>query len=454
MKRPANVGRRGLLSWRLVLPLLIFSGPALWTARAQLPPIAPRSVSGQFVIVGGASFSPGFHSPVPTNSGLVELNPMLLPVSCERIKQCLLRELGAEPAWQGKILLYLRPALRNDPGIAVSSERFQNKWQYRVELPTPVDRVLYVRGIVQALLIEMANRTPAAPGTEPPTWLIEGLTRNILSSREAEVILSPPESGKGNVAISPMHISQVKNSPFRASHDVVRRTRALTFEELSWPVSGATAGYSHDQYVSSAHLFVAGLLALPDGKACMRSMISRLPLHENWQLAFFSAFNQRFQTPLDVEKWWALQTVYLTGRDINKAWSAADSGAKLKEALQIHVRVHSSTHTLPGADIVSLQTALTTWEDKQLRTVLPRKARELEMVRLRVASNFVGIVEQYRMVLLGAVRDRQRAGLPFGIRKAAAQAEVSRRAAWELDRLDALLGLAMSANDISRVPAN
>ena len=80
-------------------------------------------------------------------------------VSCERIKQALMRELGATAPWRGTVYLVLYPARAPGDTITITSERFKGGWQYRVDFPDVVERSRYVRAIVQVLLLEVANRT-------------------------------------------------------------------------------------------------------------------------------------------------------------------------------------------------------------------------------------------------------------------------------------------------------
>jgi hypothetical protein len=78
---------------------------------------------------------------------------------------------------------------------------------------------------------------------------------------------------------------------------------------LSWPAAEQLVGERGELYRSSAQLFVHQLLNLPEGAACMRTMLEQLPLYYNWQFAFLHAFHELFPQPVDVEKWWSLQLV-------------------------------------------------------------------------------------------------------------------------------------------------
>src|ERR1035438_10299904 len=92
----------------------VFMGALLGLAE-DLPSSIPglitaRSHSGQFVVYAGRPAPP----PLPvanlaTNQNFVRLEPTLAAVSCERIKQLLMRELSASAPWRGHIYMVLHP---------------------------------------------------------------------------------------------------------------------------------------------------------------------------------------------------------------------------------------------------------------------------------------------------------------------------------------------------------
>ena len=92
--------------------LVVFCGRA--RAEFSLPDkILARSISGQFIVAGAQQISALAGSPaVVTNTDFVRLEPALLAVSAERIKQSLWRELDIEPnaPQGGEIFLALHPA--------------------------------------------------------------------------------------------------------------------------------------------------------------------------------------------------------------------------------------------------------------------------------------------------------------------------------------------------------
>ena len=81
--------------------------------------------------------SPLARSPlVATNTNFVRLEPALLAVSAERIKESLWRELEIKGQWRGQIYLVLHPARSLDRRC----HRFSRAFRRRLELPGPIAR--------------------------------------------------------------------------------------------------------------------------------------------------------------------------------------------------------------------------------------------------------------------------------------------------------------------------
>lgn len=400
--------------------------------------VSARSQSGQFVVYAGPAS--GSLPPVlalAKNEGFVQLEPRLVAVSCERMKQILLRELGATAPWRGTIYVVLRPARGASDTITITSDRFKNNWQYRVEVPDVVEQSRYVRTVVRTLLVEMANRTAQAHAAEVPTWLIEGLSQMLLASNEAEIILPPPRAGGGGVNVS---VTQVKGRKESLAQQVQKKLRGrtpVTFDELSWPTEEQLSGDAGDVYSGSAHLFVGELLRLPQGRAGLRTMLASLPQYYNWQVAFLNAFHPSFERPLDVEKWWALSRAQAGGHDAAQTWSREDSWQKLEQALHAAVEVRTGINELPLHTDVPLQTVIREWETVRQTQALNNSLRALELLRLRMAPEFAGLVQDYQQVIKTYLQQRDRGGSVLPFARKASRRRAMETASRQLDALDA-----------------
>jgi len=400
--------------------------------------VAARSQSGQFVVYAGRSS--GSVPPVlelAKSRGFVQLEPTLVTISCERIKQILLRELDATAPWRGTIYLVLYPARGAKDAVTVTSERFTGGWQYRLDMPDVMERTRYVRTIVQVLLAEMANRSAPARAAEVPLWLSEGFTQLLLDSNPDEIILAPPQESLHGVNVRATVVNARRASLQEQVQKKLRGRPALSFENLSWPAENQLSGPAGGLYSGSAQLFVGELLRLPDGRACLRTMLYRLPQHFNWQLAFLGAFRAHFERPLDAEKWWSLVRAETAARDPDQTWAPEESWRKLDQAIHASVQVRTGTNELPLHAEVPLQTIIQEWDKVRQTAALQNALRALGLIRLRIAPDFAGLVQDYYQSIDTYLQQRDSSGsiIPF-VRRASRRRAVE-NALRQLNALDA-----------------
>ena len=399
--------------------------------------VSARSHSGQFVVYAGRSSaypSPAFA--LATDQSFVRVEPTLATVSCERIKQALTRELGTTASWSGTVYLVLHPAQAPGDTITITSERFKDCWQYRVDFPDLVEQSRYVRVIVQVLLLEMANRTAQTRSSEIPAWLVEGLSQLLLTSSEVALTLSPPRPNANGISYTATVVNTRKESFREQARKQLHGHPPLTFESLSWPVEDPSSGDRGDLFRGSAQLFVGELLSLPDGRECLRAMLGQLPQHYNWQFAFLRAFNTFFERPLDVEKWWALSAAQASGRDLLQPWTLEESWQKLDQTIHPAAQVRTGTNEQPVHAEITLQTIIREWDPVRQTQALKATLRELEMLRLRIDQEFVGVAQDYCQTLDTYLQQRDHAGSILSTKKKAQRRAVE-AAVQQLDALDA-----------------
>ena len=329
----------------------------------------------------------------------------------------------------------VRPAENVGQNVTITSERFNNGWQYQVELPDPVDRARYVRALVQALLLEVANRDSSGRLAEVPLWLAEGMAQQLLASSEIEIILAPPHEVVNGLNVSMTRgVTRRRENPLEAARARLGGRQPLSFDELSWPGPGAASGDPGDVYSASAQMFVAELLRLKDGRACLQNMVTQLAQFYNWQFAFLRAFQAYFGRPLDVEKWWELSLASSTGRDTARMWPVEESWRKLDETLPIVLQVRSGTNA-PARETWTLQAIIREWPLDRQAQALTAKLFELDTVRAHVAQEVVMLAQEYCQALSAYLRNEHkvapisRFGKPTGLSRAAEDT---------IQRLDAL----------------
>jgi hypothetical protein len=456
---PSLKRRAGLTLERIHVQTLVFAALLFPAAtRAQTPlldaAITRTSLSGQFVVIG---VNPALRSPrlfvSATNAEFARLDPALLAVSAERVKQRLWRQLGIDSGSprRGRIFLALYPAVSLDENVAIIARPLAGKWIYRVELPDVVSRTRLVRALTGVVLLELANRdNSGVRSAEIPAWLIEGLAQQVLSEDPTSILSAPeklvpvavpsaPSKLEDRVPESRITINQRGVDALAKARAVLRDHPALTLDQLSWPDNAQLLGDDGGVYRASAQLFVNDLLALKDGAAHLRVMLQMLPRCYNWQIAFRAAFRADFPQPIDAEKWWALQNVSFDAHETGPLWTPAVSRARLDEILSVPVEMRSAPTSLPVHAAVSIQDIIRNLDFNRQAAVLQAKLRDLDLAHWRMAPQFVALTDAYRRVLAEYLGERN-GGAPVSGRvlKLPSGAPSRRSAADAVKKLDAL----------------
>jgi hypothetical protein len=375
----------------LVLPLCVWFGASLVSAQSAGQIVTASSYSGQFTareMRGRPSYAPSpvamrvpiagslaFLVTAPAASETAQpdkipLEPALLAVSCERMKELFLLELGMKDEWQGKIELIINSSLPEDRGPLLTGVHRPDGWSYELELPKTIQPRILVRAVIQTLLAELANRRAGSQSAEIPFWLVEGLSGHLQAYNVPTFIIRPNVQSAGYYKLGIEGLNAVRAG--------LRGHAPLTFQQLSWPEWSNVTGKDQAVYDSCAELFYESLLHLNDGQSCLRRMLEELPRHMNWQTSFLLAFHSHFARLLDVEKWWGLNCVSFTEADLTQPWTEQECWRKLQEALDVPVEVHFAPSRMPAKALVTLQEAILEWDTSDALPALQRAVRELQ----------------------------------------------------------------------------
>ncbi|MBX3745781.1 MAG: hypothetical protein KF833_10785 [Verrucomicrobiae bacterium] len=401
---PGRVPRTRPPFRRLLAHLGAFLVP--WIAAAADFPDTHTAISrsGQFVVSGPRTPQPTALSPSTPSDSFRELQAPTLAVSCERVKSEFLRLLQLPDLWRasggqaGKILVGIDPLRSTNAPLTVQVTPFKPGWQFLIALPSRTTEDRLVRILVQALVLELANRSSPSRVAEAPLWLVEGLTQSVLRSAPKNLVLQPHSRTDASFLMSG-RLDHVR--------DQLARHPPLSFHQLSQPDLDRMDERQWDLYAACAHLLVRELSHLPQGPHRLTDWIARLPDHWNWQSGFLEVYRPEFHSLLDVEKWWSLSLALFTGRNAAQAWSREFTLRKLDEALH-------PVGLLPGAgnqvSRVPLETIVRDWDFPRQSQVLRRFLQQIHAVRLHAPPDIAPLIFRYSDAVEEYLAARRQAG--------------------------------------------
>ncbi len=360
-------------------------------------PMILTSASQQFTVRGKPQRSAFATS---AKDDQIYINPAVLVVACERIKEAVAKELGWIDPWRGGIFVNVHPLRFDNERPELSAFRTTTGWRYRLEVPDQISRARLIESIVEALLLEFADRAAAQHSVELPPWLAEGLAAHLMAGPLAGLPLQPNAT---NVRHNP------RNDPVAPLRAKLHESVALSVDQLNWPEFDWDDRRAAEAYHHSAHLFVRELLKLAGGPDLISATLAFLPEHLNWQSAFLRGFGAHFPRLLDVEKWWALQLAQLKTHDTKYVWSGPEAQQRLEEILYTPMEVRLDANELPHVTPVALQTVIHDWDFQQQVPLLRNKLVQLSLLRLRLPGELGAISESYRAVLEKYLQGRSKA---------------------------------------------
>jgi hypothetical protein len=378
----------------LLLNAVILSAGHAATGGFEVPtPITVRSRSGQFVVHGLSSTRPMLNLTPTSGVTYVRLDPTVLAVSGENVKQSLLSTLDLTDRWQGRIGISLRPVKEDNEEIVIASVRYTDGWQYRMQVPEQVDKARLTKALVEVLLLEIAQRNAGERRLELPPWLVAGLTARLTSTEPTPLIVQQETL---------TNRKHQREDALKHTRDVLRKSGGLSLDQLNWPDQRTDIA----AYEASAHLFVHELLR-QGGGVLLSEMLARLRDHLNWQTPFLKTYH--FRSLRDADKWWTLHLVHFGGQESLVTWSLAEVGAQLEGVLITPVQVRLTANELPISTEVMLQQILQEWDWNRQSPLLRQKLVHLHALRPRAPSPLAELIDGYRQSL--AVYIERREGL-------------------------------------------
>ena len=356
------------------------------------------SFSGQFVVHGPTLPIPRMLLAATRKTNYLELNPQLVAVTAERVREGLLTELQLLNAFQQKVHLLILPLAPPEQPVTIVSRIYLDGVVFQVGIPARIEPNRLIKALVQVLLSDLASR--AAPrDAEIPTWLVEGLTEHLFARVQPTIV--------ANKILSTYEVAGYDR--LKPARQVLATNTCLTFHELSFPKREMDETEA-SIYQSSSHLFLAELLRLPHGRPLLARFVATLPQSLNWQTSFYRVYGQHFQTALDVEKWWALSWFDFKVRQEEQTWPMHLSLQKLNSVLLTTVEMRTSANSLPQRREVPLQQLIEYHTFESQSVALSDKMRQMFFLQFNMPPETRAILAEYRNLLEEYLERRSRSG--------------------------------------------
>ena len=372
------------------------------------------SRSGQFVIHGNQGQASGAVQgtqgrvrPVGDNS-VVLLRPDLLSVTCERVRQSVYARLGLVDRAGSKVHLHLRRRHAVEGRLDIVPEPVSGGWMYQMEVPDEIEWGRLVRALVEVTLLDLANRenngTLCVP---PPLWLGEGLDCLLINEMGRDFILEAEtlvnRSARRRDPLAPVRVTLAGRNP-----DGFAALTQVTPDQLSEPAR-------FTWFRANAALLVSEWMQDDNGRRHAREFLRQLPHHLNWQTAFLRASSGRFETLLDVEKWWAVAVVSVLSRDPLQQWPRERVITELRWIMSETADVSAATNGPVVRRAVPLAEIVRSWEFAAQKDVLHRKASQIQHLAVHAPPDLVPLLADCFQTLDRYLTSRSGAGVdPVG----------------------------------------
>ncbi len=335
---------------------------------------------------------------------ILELQPQSLAITAERVQLAVLNRLGSAPTpGRGRFHLFIIPTNRFGAGpLEIIPRAFREGWQYHVGIPESVDWRRLIRGLSEAVLLELANREGGDTLARTPLWLNEGLA-GIIEIEEGRSLIQEPEAAVVRAGR--------RGDPLAESRVRLTGQGTLNYSELSQPsLSLLSDTNQFARFQASSILFTQQLLGEEKGPARLRQAVVLSPQFLNWEFALLRAFEGRFVSALDIEKWWALGATVVLSRDPLQRWSRGQTLERLRAVTLESTSLQTQTNAPATRRQVTLPELLIGLEFPAQKEVLDRKLGQLRELYRQAPDDLLPLIEDYFRSLENYLNLRQNSG--------------------------------------------
>lgn len=313
----------------------------------------------------------------------------------ERVSRALAQELQQPAAFQDKIHVTVFDWAQPGQLIGLLTQIHTDGFQYKLTVPRHVEGNKLLKGLLQVVLLEYANRSTRR-SAELPNWLVEGMLRQIQTTVVPTYVVNR----------KPMTIETSGYDRLGATRNYLQTNTPMTLQELSFTDLTKVTAEQREQFEASSHLLVHQLLRLKGGPALFASFLKTLPHTFNWQTAFYSVYKQHFAGPLEFEKWWMLNWVEFKNGRGQEGWPLAVTLDRLETVLLTAMEVRSEAGSIPVHREASLQEFLQLADFATQKELLGQKLQQMFFMSLSVPREALPLWMAYQRTIENYLQKR------------------------------------------------
>lgn len=353
--------------------------------------IPTRSRSGQFLVLGdirSQDIGSSGDIRVPTGpsqrsltlnplrpmdqQGMATLTPAVVSVACERVKAGVLRMLRLDDAHRGAIIVHIVKANNRSLPAGIVATQYADGWRYTLELQERMHWTLLVRTLVEALLLEIANRNNEGPLSPIPLWLSEGITTLLLGESGHELVPQLNREFKDpRRSMDPLSVVAAKTAG----------RIPMDFGALAMPPDTLPTDTNRFQWFQgSAALLVHQLRTVQGGQGALGRLVVSFNNSLNWQTGFLRTFSGEFASLLDVEKWWSVVALAFHAQDSTQRMTPQALATQVRSVLTETVEIAATTNSVPDRRSLRISEILEGWPYAAQVPVLERKLVQLRLL--------------------------------------------------------------------------
>jgi hypothetical protein len=353
------------------------------------------SHSGQIVVHGSATG--GFRPRSTGTNGVafIEAEPQVVALMGERVSRALMQDLQVPRTFQDKIHATVFDWAQPGALIGLLTQVHTDGFQYMLTVPRHVEGNKLLKGLLQVLLLEYANRGSRRTA-ELPNWIVEGMLRQIQTTVVPTYVVNR----------KPMTIVTSGYDRLGATRDYLQTNTPITLRELSFTDLTKVSPEERTQFEASSHLLVHQLLRLKGGPALLAQFLRTLPHTLNWQTAFYSVYKQYFAGPLEFEKWWMLTWVEFKHGRGQEGWPLPVTLDRLESVLLTAMEVRVEAGSIPVQREASLQEFLQLADFATQKELLGQKLQQMFFMSLSVPEQALPLWMAYQRTLENYLQKR------------------------------------------------